>query len=177
MTILKTLLGFLSVFSVVTKWLPSIGAISGLFGPVGPMIAAVLTFLVNVVKWFFEGLTAMLSNPVTFITAGVFMACAFLGGVKFSKEKYEAALARKELVITTMIEDGKKADAENKLQFEKALVAKKAAEEGVKSVPTTDVTPATDKPAPVVKRVRSPEGKGLNQVGGPSLQWFGEVFK
>lgn len=176
MTILKALLSLFSVFgklSFLAKWIPSIAGFSGLFGPVGPFIAAGLTFIGQLFKWFFEGLTAMLSNPVTFVTAGILMALAFLGGVRLNSEAYEASLARKQATITKMIKDGEKADAEHEAKLKLAVAAAiKAANEEL----AKPEAPA-DKPVSVVKRVRpASTGKGLNQIGGPSVQWFKGVF-
>ncbi len=168
---IKAFLAALSFAGVAAKF-------SGAFGPVGAIIGAVLTFGLQIIKWFFEGVTVIVSNPVTLVTVSTVAGSAFLGGVKVGKEWDQYLVDRKEATIQQMIADGEKADAENKRQFEAALAAKKAAQDDVKSVPTTTITPAGERPAPVVKRVRpASEGKGLNQIGGPSLQWFGDVFK
>jgi len=170
---LKAVLALLSVAGIASKF-------AGLFGPVGAIVGAAATFVLQIVKWFFEGVTVVVSNPVTLVTVAVCSALAFGGGVKLGREYDQYLVDRKDAVIQKMLADSKRLDNENKVKLKSALEAKSAAEAAAKveakPVATTSIAPIADKPAPVAaKRVRKPRTDCSNGAGGSGL-YFGPLF-
>lgn len=163
---IKVLLAALSFAGVAAKF-------SGFLGPVGAIIGAVVTFGLQIIKWFFEGVTVIVSHPVTLVTVTVVAVSTFAGGVKLGKEWDQYLVDRKEAVIQQMIADGNKANAAKKADLETAVGEAKKKEAAALAEPGVTVI---DKPVPA-KRVSKPTPReSSNQIGGPSLQWFQNVF-
>ncbi len=176
---LKVILGLLSFAGIASK----VGFLFGPFGAVfGSIFAALVATATTLTKWFFNGVTVIVSNPVTLVAVAVAAALAFGGGVKLGKEYDEYLVQRKEAVIQKMLSDSKRLDDENKSRLAKSLGAKAAAEAEaakieVKPVATTAVAADTVQPAAAKpKRVRPARADCKDSGSGSSLQWPGLVW-
>lgn len=68
-------LAALSRVAWLAKFIPGIG-------PFAAVLSAVLDALMALVKWFFEGLTVIVKNPVTLVTVSVLCMVSGVGGIK-----------------------------------------------------------------------------------------------
>lgn len=170
---IKAVVALLSFAGIASKF----GFLLGPFGAViGSVFGAVFATLATVTRWFFNGVTVIVSNPVTLVTVAVASALAFGGGVKLGKEYDEYLVARKEAVIQKMLADSKRLDDENKARLGKSLAAKAAAEAEaakveVKPVATTAVAADPGQPTPAAKpkRVRPARADCKDSGGGSVL--------
>jgi len=110
-------LAALSRIAGLLKWLPGIG-------PFAAITSAVLAFLAAVARMFFQGLTVIVSQPVTLVTVGILMMGSVAGGVKLGVEWTEHRVARFDAFKAEL----RKTDAQSKQDATDAIAARKQAE-------------------------------------------------
>lgn len=159
--------------------------IAALVATAWSILDVVVRAVTYVVRGVFDGLTVMLSNPVTFCTVGVIALACYGFGINRGMiiDRYRVEAAQQETkewkdAHARLLKDAEDANASDKARFKAAQEAKAAAAAAERAKIDAVVAPAASEPQP--KRVRpaarkaAPSkdgGEPLSLPGFPTLPW------
>ena len=112
----------LSRIAGLLKWLPGVG-------PFAAAASAVLAFLTAIARMFFQGLTVIVSNPVTLVTVGVLCMASAGGGLKLGVEWTEHRVATRQAKLDAIKKELKDVDEQAKQDVRAAETAREQAEQ------------------------------------------------
>lgn len=94
-------------------------------GPVGPFLGAIVGFIGQLLKWALEGLTVIVSNPITWVTVAFISIGTFGFGLKYGLHIDRHIIENRNAKIASM----QKAQADRDAEESKRAAAAKAARE------------------------------------------------
>lgn len=156
-------------------------------GPVGPILGAVVGFIGQVIKWFFDGLTVIVSHPATFVTVGLIGLGSYAGGIRTGM-RWDARLVSAAKSETAewkgahqkLLDDAKKVDDADKSKHKAGLAAKAKAEADERAKIAAESTKPADtggaagvQPKPSRKAASCKNGGGQQSLFGALPVWAG----
>ncbi len=158
------------------SWLP---ASLSFLGPVGSILGAMLGFIGEIIKWAFEGLTIIISKPVTLVTVALLATVAWGFGLDFGLRWDEGRVNAARHEVAAIKDNLKKQEAKD---AQLAAAAKAAREKAVRE---TTAAPAAQPaaaaaadPAPAaVQRVQPKRAAAAKRAGEGVLWSFPSNFK
>lgn len=152
------------------SWIPGVGVLPG-------VVSAVVGFLLATVRRFFEGLTVILTNPVTLVTVGFVVMVAGAFGMKLGVEWSDHLVRKAQGEVRQM---QLSLEASNAYAKDRALAADRArieAEEAARQAAEASEAAAVAKRRAAVSRMRSSEPAKPASGGGSGLSWAETIFK
>lgn len=143
------------------SWIPGAGPIAGAIG-------AAASFVVVVIKAFFEGLSICFANPVVFLVVAAAFAGGLWQGIRWDAHKVEVARSE----VAALKKRNADAQAEAEARLEKAHAARNAAEEAAKSVEDRDGRNRAE-----LRRLRALAKPATPAAGGSWMSGFPALFK
>lgn len=152
------------------SWIPGIGAIPGI-------VSAVLGLVLGAIRRFFEGLTVILSNPVTLVTVGAIAMVATAFGMKLGVEWSDHRVRQAQGEVARVIAERNRAYADASAKAAEADAARRAAEEAEAARDQAVNDAVVRARRATAGRVRSERQSKPSSDGGSGLSWAETIFQ
>lgn len=151
------------------SWIPGVGVIPG-------VVSALVGFVVGAIRKFFEGLTVILSNPVTLVTVGFVTMVAAAFGMKLGVEWSDYRVAQAQSEVRQMQLDLEAAHAYARDRAGAADRARLEAEEAARQAADAAERAGDARRAAAARRVRRDEPAKPASGSGSGMSWAETIF-